>query len=155
MERALDFMLDSASRNELRSPSGSTGNGLAPALRVNTLPTPSAFGWRTLRVPHTTRWRLEQQHELICQLSPAASQRLASLLRIDYPLLVVQEIGARLSKTKLEAAEMLQSIYQERANTGRDGAGWVVPFVITEARLQEVADLIEQLSKSPVKKKKK
>jgi len=95
MERALDFLLDSAPRNELRSPSGPTGNGLTPALRVNTLPTPSAPGWRTLRVPHTTRWRLEQQHEMGCTLSPAASQRLASLLRINYPLLVVQEIGAR------------------------------------------------------------
>ena len=30
-----------------------------------------------------------------CPLSPAASQRLASFLAIDYPLLVVQEIGAR------------------------------------------------------------
>jgi hypothetical protein len=62
MERVVDFLLDSASPNELRSPFGSTGNELTPALRVNTLPTPSAFGWRTLCVPHTVCWRLEHQH---------------------------------------------------------------------------------------------
>ena len=91
----MDFLLDSALRNELRSPSGSSGNGLKPTLRVNTLPTPSAFGWRTLCVPHMHRWRLEQQHKLRRSFSPAALQRLAWLLPIDYPLLVVQEIGAR------------------------------------------------------------
>ena len=113
MERALDFLLDSAARNELHSPSGSTGNGLTPALRVNTLPTPSAFGWRTLRVPHTTRWRLEQQHELSCPLSPAASQRLASFLAIDYPLLVVQEIGARPKFTSIQdAKKLIESVLQ-------------------------------------------
>ncbi|MDR3682981.1 MAG: hypothetical protein P4L11_04550 [Geothrix sp.] len=74
----MDFLLDSASRNSLRSPSGSTGNGLTPALRVNTPPTASACGWRPLRVLHTGRCALEQQQGMSRALSPAAAQRLAS-----------------------------------------------------------------------------
>jgi len=74
MEWVMDFLLDSA-RNSLCSPSRlsqaplepapaakaaepgpwSTGNGLAPALRVNTHPTASADGWRTLRAAFPTR----------------------------------------------------------------------------------------------------
>lgn len=56
MERVVDFMLDSAARNGLRPRSASTRNGLTPALRVNTLSTASACGWRPLRVLHTGRW---------------------------------------------------------------------------------------------------
>ena len=53
MESMMDFLLDSAVRNSLRSPSGSTGNGLKPALRVNTLSTASACWLETaLRSPH-------------------------------------------------------------------------------------------------------
>jgi len=81
----MDFLLDSALRNSLRSPSGSTGNGLAPALRVNTPPTASACGWRPLRVLHTGRWAIEQQHGLIRTLSPAAAQRLASGMALPVP----------------------------------------------------------------------
>ena len=51
-------------RTSLARPCGSTGNGLRPALRVNTLSTPSAFGWRTQGVPHTPRWQREHQHGL-------------------------------------------------------------------------------------------
>lgn len=74
----MDFLPDSAPRNGLRPPSGSTGNALAPALRVHLLPTASASGWRLLRVLHTGRCRLEQQQGMIRLLSPAAAQRLAS-----------------------------------------------------------------------------
>ncbi len=59
--------------------------------------------WRSLRVLYSGRWALEQQHGMSRAQSPAAAQRLASgmtlpvvgLPSIDYPLLVVQEIGAR------------------------------------------------------------
>ena len=75
--------------------------------------------------------------------NPTKAQIIASL---DGPS-VSERVALRGCKTKLEAAEMLQSIYQERANTGRDGAGWAVPFVVNEARLREVAELIEQLGR--------
>jgi hypothetical protein len=51
MERVVDFLLDSAARNGLRPRSASTGNGLMPALRVNTLSTASAFDWKA-SFPH-------------------------------------------------------------------------------------------------------
>jgi len=50
----------------------------APALRVNTLPTASACGWRPLRVLHTGRWPLVQQQRGSCSISSHGIQRLAS-----------------------------------------------------------------------------
>ena len=51
-------------RTSLARPFVSTGNGQRPALRVNTLSTPSAFGWRAQGVPHTPRLQREHQHGL-------------------------------------------------------------------------------------------
>jgi hypothetical protein len=61
MERLMDFLLDSAARNSLRSPSGSTGN--APAGRLSG-PQPFhtlAFGWKSLRDFHSAPSRNHQQ----------------------------------------------------------------------------------------------
>ena len=61
MERLMDFLLDSAARNSLRSPSGSTGN--APAGRLSG-PQPFhtlAFGWKSLRDSHIAPSPEEQQ----------------------------------------------------------------------------------------------
>jgi hypothetical protein len=79
MERVMDFLLDFALQNELCSPCGSTGNGQKPALRVNTLPTPSGFAWKTLRVFHTARWYREQRLAVFPTFSPTASQWLTTL----------------------------------------------------------------------------
>lgn len=98
MERVVDFLLDSAARNGLRPRSASTRNGLARALRVNTLSTASAFGWRTRCVLHTGRWRPEQQQGMkashsflgLVEMWPSASRFLITGLILEniyyYPM---------------------------------------------------------------------
>jgi hypothetical protein len=70
MGRLMDFLLDSASRNSLRSPSGPTGN--APAGRPSG-PQPShalACGWKSLRDSHIAPSQDHQQ-----QLEPSIEIR--------------------------------------------------------------------------------
>src|SRR5208337_727404 len=67
MERRLDFLLDSASRNSLCSPSGSTGN--APPGRPSG-PPPShtqASGWKSLCDSHIAPFLDQQQLEALIE----------------------------------------------------------------------------------------
>ena len=86
MEGLMDFLLDSAARNELRSPSRSTGN--APAGRpagpqpFHTL----AFGWKSL-APHRPLTGFQQQLEQLIEFQHGGAAPAA-----QFPALAGQQL---------------------------------------------------------------